>query len=288
CSNLFRVAAAPRECVDRKNHLARLPGPENPDRVRIFHHKTGEVVLQPLEDKGRKLYPELEAYLAELPRLGVPIVVTNGSRGPSRPYAMVYAQAKVREARDRAGLGSHVALDACRHGGMTELGDAEFAEQGVMALSGHRTPQAARLYVKRTEHQRVRAAAKRRSFVEANETETRVDLEQKDRTEPFRINGASYGGRTRLFRLKISSFSNGFNWLCTFAAQRASNHINTLLTECKTWRNTRRSSAWPATRLVCRPSTSSVGKHGKASRACAAPAAPGCNRVCPATAGLPT
>ena len=60
---------------------------------------------------------------------------------------------------------------------MTELGDAELAEQGVMALSGHKTPQAARLYVKRTEHQRVRAAAKRRSFVEANETATRVGME---------------------------------------------------------------------------------------------------------------
>jgi integrase len=150
---------------------------EHPNHVRIFHHKTGEVVLQPLEDEGRKLYPELEAYLADLPRLGVAIVVTKGSRGPSRPYAMVYAQAKVREAREHAGLGSHVTLDACRHGGMTELGDAELAEQGVMALSGHRTPQAARLYVKRTEHQRVRAAAKRRDFVEANETATRVDLE---------------------------------------------------------------------------------------------------------------
>jgi hypothetical protein len=29
--------------------------------------------------------------------------------------------------------------------------DAELPEQGVMALSGHRTPQAARLYVKRTD-----------------------------------------------------------------------------------------------------------------------------------------
>jgi hypothetical protein len=124
--------------------------PEHPKHVRIFHHKTGEVVLQPLEDEERKLYPELEEYLAALPELGVPIVVTKGSRGPSRPYAMVYAQAKVREAREKAGLGSHVTLDACRHGGMTELGDAELAEQGVMALSGHKTPRAARLYVKRT------------------------------------------------------------------------------------------------------------------------------------------
>jgi hypothetical protein len=150
---------------------------DHPNHVRILHHKTGEVVVQPLEDGGRKLFPELEEYLAELPRLGVAMVVTKGSRGPSRPYAMVYAQAKVREAREQAGLGSHVTLDACRHGGMTELGDAELAEQGVMALSGHKTPRAARLYVKRTEHQRVRAAAKRRNFVEANEPTTRVEME---------------------------------------------------------------------------------------------------------------
>jgi integrase len=140
--------------------------PEHPKHVRIVHHKTGEIVLQPLEHQGRLLYPELEAYLQVLPRLGTPIVVTKGSRGPSRPYAMVYAQARVREARAVAGLGAHVTLDACRHGGMTELGDAELAEQGVMALSGHRTPQAARLYVKRTEAQRVAAAAKRRNWVD--------------------------------------------------------------------------------------------------------------------------
>ena len=150
---------------------------DHPNHVRIFHHKTGEIVLQPLEEEGRKLYPELEEYLADLPQLGVAIVVTKGSRGPSRPYAMVYAQAKVREAREKAGLGSHVTLDACRHGGMTELGDAELAEQGVMALSGHKTPRAARLYVKRTEHQRLRAAAKRRDFVDANESATRVEME---------------------------------------------------------------------------------------------------------------
>ncbi len=150
--------------------------PKHPKHVRILHHKTGQIVLQPLEIEGRKLYPELEAYLAELPHLGIPIVVTKGSRGPSRPYAMVYAQAKVREAREHAKLGTHVTLDACRHGGMTELGDAELAEQGVMALSGHKTPQAARLYVKRTDRQRSAAAAKRREWVEANETKTRVDL----------------------------------------------------------------------------------------------------------------
>jgi len=34
---------------------------------------------------------------------------------------------------------------------MTELGDAELTEQGVMSLSGHRTPDAARGYVKKTD-----------------------------------------------------------------------------------------------------------------------------------------
>src|SRR5262245_11378911 len=57
---------------------------------------------------------------------------------------------------------------------VSTLCDAQLAEQGVMALSGHKTPRAARLYVKRTDYQRVRAAAQRRDFVDANETATRA------------------------------------------------------------------------------------------------------------------
>lgn len=173
----FEWLQRPENVLTGKITWADYRPPEHPNHVRIFHHKTGEVVLQPLEANGKRLYPELESFLQDLPRLGVPIVVTVGRRGPSRPYALAYAQRKVREARTRAGLGVHVTLDACRHGGMTELGDAELAEQGVMALSGHKTPQAARLYLKRTEKQRLSAAQKRRAWVEANETDTRVDLE---------------------------------------------------------------------------------------------------------------
>jgi hypothetical protein len=84
------------------------------------------------------------------------------------------------------GLAEHVTLDACRHGGMTELGDAELAEQGVMALSGHRTPEAARLYLKRTDHQRVRAAAKRRAWVEESFRRAQDELQSsaESRNEP--------------------------------------------------------------------------------------------------------
>jgi hypothetical protein len=49
---------------------------------------------------------------------------------------------------------------------MTEVGDSEITETGEMALSGHKTPQAKRRYVKHTEAQRLLAARKRRGWVE--------------------------------------------------------------------------------------------------------------------------
>lgn len=54
---------------------------------------------------------------------------------------------------------------------------SEVTEQGVMSLSGHRTPEAARGYVKRTERQREIAARRRMALVEANETGARVRIE---------------------------------------------------------------------------------------------------------------
>jgi hypothetical protein len=41
-------------------------------------------------------------------------------------------------------------------------------EQGIIALSGHRDPDAARGYIKRTEIQRAIRARKRRAWVEAS------------------------------------------------------------------------------------------------------------------------
>jgi integrase len=151
---------------------------QRPAEVLIFHHKTGQRVWQPLEAaveheetgtlETRRLYPELEDMLAALPRLGVPIVMFRPVRGLRTPrlYSESYAQHLVQRIRAAAGLGAHVTLEGCRHGGMTELGDAELPEQLVMALSGHVTPAAARLYVKRTERQRLAAAIRRRAYVE--------------------------------------------------------------------------------------------------------------------------
>ncbi len=141
---------------------------QRPDAVLVRHPKTGEKGWVPLQDSTGPLYPEIEAYLATLPRSGLPIVLTAGRRGPARPYSAEYAQRKVREARIKAGLGEHVTLDACRHGGLTELGDAGATEFEGMAASMHKTPQALRLYVKRSETQRVSAARKRRRLVQGD------------------------------------------------------------------------------------------------------------------------
>ena len=101
---------------------------------------------------------------------------------PARPFKLRDARARVREAATDAKLAADLTLAACRHGGLTELGNAEITEQGVMALSGHRTPDAARLYVKRTETQRVAAARKRRAWIESNRNGEHTEVESQNRT----------------------------------------------------------------------------------------------------------
>jgi hypothetical protein len=147
---------------------------DRPNSVRIEHHKTGALVPLPLSDRDGKLFPELTDYLDSLERLGVPIVLMKPKRlrgakvATAKPFLLRTARNRVRAAARAEKLPEDLTLAACRHGGLTELGDAELTEQGVMALSGHRTPEAARLYVKRTETQRASAARKRRAWIALN------------------------------------------------------------------------------------------------------------------------
>lgn len=145
---------------------------ERPHHVRIAHHKTGAEVWLPLEDADGPLFPEICAWLDRLERAAPQVAVARRQDGGTAIADRHRAGELVRAARTTAGLPSHVTFAACRHGGLTELGDAELTEQGVMSLSGHRTPDAARLYVKRTETQRGIAARRRRAYVEAGGTES--------------------------------------------------------------------------------------------------------------------
>lgn len=151
---------------------------DHPFAARVEHAKTGEMVwhdlfdLEDLDDTGapRPFFPELVHYLAALPRLGVPVVMRRARRGNKAPAVLFTfrdARARVRRAARAAGLPEWLTLAACRHGGMTELGDAGATEAEVMASSGHRTPDAARIYIKRTAAQRLSASKKRRALRES-------------------------------------------------------------------------------------------------------------------------
>jgi hypothetical protein len=65
-------------------------GPKSPTQIRIEHHKTGEMVLHPLEETvggvRTLFYEEAEAVLAKVPRLGLGIVMRDrqNPKGPQK------------------------------------------------------------------------------------------------------------------------------------------------------------------------------------------------------------
>lgn len=137
------------------------------ESVKIIHHKTDTEVSHPLHDEdGNQLYPELEAYLAGLERLGVPVVLMKGPRSKTaRLWKRRRAAKVIQLAREKAGLPDDVTWDACRHGGITELGDAGATETEGMATSGHATAAVFQRYSKKTNSQRLNAALKRRAWI---------------------------------------------------------------------------------------------------------------------------
>lgn len=128
--------------------------------IRVEHHKTREAVTHPLAEATAAgqvpFYAEAEAILARVPRRGVPIVL----RADGTLYAPTRAAQLVRKVATAAGLAKTFNLDACRHGGMTELEEAELTDGQGRALSAHRS-RAYEGYAKRTE-KRILAATRRR------------------------------------------------------------------------------------------------------------------------------
>lgn len=75
-------------------------------------------------------------------------------------------------------LPSHFTLDACRHGGMTELEEAELTDRQGRALSTHRTQASYEGYAKRIAKRMLSATRKRHAHriaeIVQNEIETGV------------------------------------------------------------------------------------------------------------------
>jgi hypothetical protein len=162
-------------------------GKDAPTAIRIFHHKTGAVVLHPLEDHdGTPFYADAEAVLAQVPRRGVPMIlyetrrkVVDGKPRSTKVYAMSSVQHLVQRLRKLAKLPSTFTLDACRHGGMTELEEAELTDGQGRALSAH-TSRAYEGYAKRTMERALAATRKRHAHRLANDSGTKFQNEQQN------------------------------------------------------------------------------------------------------------
>jgi hypothetical protein len=149
--------------------------------IRIEHHKTGAVVDHPLEADGVKFYEEAEGVLSHLMRLGTPMILHKRRTKVAKLFAQSTVQHIVQVMRKKLGLPSYFTLDACRHGGMTELEEAELTEGQGRALSAHKTSKAYSGYAKRTEKRMLSATRKRFAHrlvgVPVNETATTVQNE---------------------------------------------------------------------------------------------------------------
>jgi hypothetical protein len=99
----------------------------------------------------------------------------------------------VRRIRDEAGLPSTFTLDACRHGGMTELEEAELTDGQGRALSAHKS-RAYEGYAKRTMERALAATRKRHAHLMQtaangqgtefrNETQNPFRNDDKEQTE---------------------------------------------------------------------------------------------------------
>lgn len=136
-----------------------------PDTVRIFHHKTRELVDLPLvDDDGTELWPELTARLDVTSKTGT-LIVTRDKPDRRRkihlPWAEDYFRHRVAAIREAAGIDAEAKFMGLRHGGNTEGADAELSDAQLRALSGHKSAAMVQVYAKRTMKQRKVAARKR-------------------------------------------------------------------------------------------------------------------------------
>jgi hypothetical protein len=139
--------------------------------IQIKQHKTGALVWAPLCDEEGELYPGLVARLEATPRHGPLIIMCDrpqkqkiGGAVAYEPYDENLFRKHVRKVRRAAGLPEDFTIMACRHGGLTELGDAEATDQEMMSMSGHKVRQTLSIYSRNTRMQALNAARKRRSL----------------------------------------------------------------------------------------------------------------------------
>ena len=146
---------------------------EHPNACRVVHTKTGEENWIPLlDEKGVPIYPELMAELDAIKRERIGGLMLVRDWGDRRPWPtwpakddpdLSYMAGKTKEIMRAAGLRDELTFTSFRHGGFTEMGDAELSDRQIMAQGRHRSPKVLPKYVKRTMRQVADGAKKRRA-----------------------------------------------------------------------------------------------------------------------------
>ena len=106
-------------------------------------------------------YEEAEEILSHLVRRGTPMILREVKAGIAKPYSFSGMQKIVQRMRKEVKLPESFTLDACRHGGLTELEEAELTDGQGRALSTHKTQQSYEEYAKRTSARMLSATRKR-------------------------------------------------------------------------------------------------------------------------------
>jgi hypothetical protein len=140
----------------------------HPDKIMIRHRKNGGAVNHPLEavidGKVEKFYAEAEDVLSKVEKRGLSIV--------TKPDGSLYGGSTmlptaIRELAVDLGMKGFT-LDRARHGGMTEIEEANLTEGQGQALSTHRT-KAYQVYAKETEKRVLNATLQRFGHSESPE-----------------------------------------------------------------------------------------------------------------------
>jgi hypothetical protein len=173
----FEWLQRPENVLSGHIRWADYRGADAPKAIRVFHHKTGETVLHPLEEEvdGEtvRFYADAEDILSKLERRGLPIILRKVRDGTAKTYSLGGMAKVIHRMRDLLGLPAMFTLDACRHGGMTELEEAELTDGQGRALSAHKS-RAYERYAKRTMDRALAATRKRHAHTLANTQRTAV------------------------------------------------------------------------------------------------------------------
>jgi hypothetical protein len=183
----------PENVLAGKIRWSDYQGSKHPTQIKIEHHKTGALVWHSLQETTKdgvvKFYEEAEEVLSHLSRRGTPMILREVKPPKSRPndatYTKLYSfsgfEKKIQIMRRKLKMSSMFTLDACRHGGMTELEEAELTDDQGRALSAH-SSKAYEGYAKRTFKRALAATRKRHAYVLADKN-FEEEQQHKERTD---------------------------------------------------------------------------------------------------------